>query len=140
MNTKTNNNNGSKGVASLPEIKPEMVEKLLEVQAREQNIRGQELVIRQQEITHNAKHASEILAAQERDREKGRIHERKQTLGRMVFSVILVLLVLVFIIVALWMNKDALVLDLVKVMLGFAAGAVGGYSYKSIRTKQEEDE
>jgi Na+/glutamate symporter len=40
----------------------------------------------------------------------------------LVFAGVIVFLVIVFILIALWLNKDALVLDLIKVILGFAGG------------------
>lgn len=122
-----------------PQLNEQTIQQLLEVQTKEQALRSQELQIRAQELQYQSKHASEILSAQERDRELERNHGRRMQRGPLWATVIIVIAVLIFAGIALSMNKDAVVMDILKIMLGFAAGGVGGYGYAKSKKKDEDE-
>lgn len=132
----TTNNNRVPG----PPISEETLKQLIETQTREQALRSQELQIRAKEIDHQSKHASEILGAQERDREKGREHNRRMVRGVLIALGIIIALFLIFVFGALYINKDQVVLDIVKLLIGFIAGGAGGYGLGKSKSKTKEDE
>lgn len=124
------------------QLSDDTLRQMIEVQTREQALRGQELQIRTKEIEHQSKHASEILEAQERDREKERDHNRRIQKGRLITGGIITTLVLVFVGAALFMNKDSVVLEITKLVLAFLAGGAGGYgiSQSKNQNKSQNDE
>lgn len=125
------NNNADRDQRALA-VKPETVEKFIELQTREQGLRQQELAIRAKELEHQAKHAGEMLAAQERDLEKDRGHNRVMTRTKLVFAAFVLVIVLAFIFEALRMNKDAFVMEVLKLAVTFFAGGAGGYGVAKI--------
>jgi len=74
------------------------------------------------EVDHNQKIADESIQAQAEDRKDERRVQTIMDRSRMFFAAAVMAMTLAFVVVALWMNKDALVLDVVKVMLGFVGG------------------
>jgi cation transport ATPase len=138
----TNNNKGNLvGGTNMPVVKQETLEKFLELQTQEQAVRAQELQLRLKEIDHNAKRAQDMLAAQERDREKEREHDRRMTRGRLIFWGLVLFAVLIFVGVALSMNKDAFVMEALKLLATFFAGGASGYGVaKMTKSKDDEEE
>lgn len=127
--------NGRNG---LPPISEQTVQQLIDVQTKEQALRSQELQVRVQELQYQSKHALEILAAQERDREKERDHGRRMQRGPLIATVVVFTAILLFTGWALLMNKDAIVMDILKLVLGFAAGGIGGYGYA--KSKKDDND
>jgi cation transport ATPase len=122
------------------QLSEQTLQQLIENQSKEQALRSQELQIRAQELEYQSKHATAILATQERDREKVREHSRRMQRGPLITTVVVVCAVLIFTGWALHMNKDAVVMDIIKVLLGFAAGGMGGYGYAKSKKKDDDDE
>ena len=60
-------------------------------------------------------------------------------LHRLIFYVFIVLLIVAFILTALWMNKDELVMDFVKVILGFAGGYGVSAAVNAKRTREDDE-
>lgn len=137
MNGPKNNNIPARGAP--PQLNEQTIQQLIENQSKEQALRSQELQIRAQELEYQSKHASAILSAQERDREKVREHSRRMQRGPLIATVLIVCAVLGFTAWALYMNKDAVVMDIIKVLLGFAAGSMGGYGYAKSKKKEDDD-
>lgn len=55
---------------------------------------------------------------------------------RLVFAGIITVIALAFVIAALWMGKDAIILDVLKIIMGF----VGGWGASAIWRSQKPDE
>ena len=108
---------------------------LLAQQARETEVRRAEIDLRMHELKNNSAHAEKILGAQERDREAERHHERRKTQYRLAFSGFCVVMLVGLVVGGMYMDKDALVGDILKVMAGAIAGALGGYGYSQSKQK-----
>lgn len=125
--------NGSK----LPALNEETWRMLLAQQAQEANLRTQELQIRRQELDYQSKHALEIVGAQERDREKERLHLRTIERNKMIFGGVVLVVVVLFCCLGFYMNKDSIVRDTMQTLLGAVLGGVGGYGYATSQRKRE---
>ena len=129
----------------LPVLSDDTVRQLIHQQAQEQVLRGQELTLRKQELDHQSRHASEMLGAQERDRDKQRQHDIGRERNRMVFMGVLVLGLVAFAGWGLYLNKDAVVRDIIQIVLSAVVGALGGYGYAkhsqhaAIQTSKDAD-
>lgn len=88
------------------------------------------------EVDHNQKIADKSIQAQAEDRKDERQVQMTMDRNRLVFAACVVSLVLCFVVVALWMNKDALVLDVVKVMLGFVGGWGASIAWRGSRRER----
>lgn len=113
----------------LPQLTDETVQNLLEVQAKELQLRSKEMDLRLREIDNNSAHAEKMLAAQERDRDKERHHNLSLRRDQLVFVGVLVVGLLLFSAYGISVGKEALVKDVLQVVLGGVAGALGGYGY-----------
>ncbi len=124
-----------------PTLSEDTVRQLVEQQRREVELRSQELGLRKQEMDYQSKHASDILGAQERDRENERQHSRVTARDKLIFSSVIVMLIVLFAAWGLRMNKDAIVKDVLQIALGAVGGAFGGYGYASRRkSRQDRDD
>ncbi len=113
----------------LPQLTEDTVKNLLEVQAKELQLRSKEIDLRLRELDNNSAHAEKMLAAQERDREKERNHNRNLRRDQLLFVGVLVVGLLMFSAYGISVGKEALVKDVLQIVLGGVAGALGGYGY-----------
>jgi cation transport ATPase len=83
-----------------------------------------------------------MLGAQERDREKQRQHDSGRERNRMLFVGAVIVAVVSFAGWGLYLNKDAVVRDVVQMVLSAVVGALGGYGYakhaETARKKEAE--
>jgi cation transport ATPase len=122
----------------LPALSDDTVRQLIAQQAQEATLRSQELQIRKAELDHQSKHALEILAAQERDREKERMHQRTVDRNKMIFLGTVLAAIVAFSCFGLYLNKDGIVRDILQTVLGVVLGSVGGYGYARVQQKRED--
>ena len=94
----------------------ETLQKLLDVQTKDLVLRGRELDLRKDEIAHNAKFAEKALEAQVQDRRDSRQHQRRQSMIRYLASGGFGIVVLVFCSWALYLNKDVIVMEGLKII------------------------
>lgn len=102
-----------------------------------QNIetRRQQLELSRLEAEQNHRYALTLLEAQERDRQDARRHDAiNSRMGAWIVTLIIVA-VTALVGVALWRDKDALVLDVIKVLAGALGG--GGIGYAAGRGRSE---
>ena len=112
---------------------------MLDNQARELEIRSEEVAMREREAERNHSYAMKALDAQVVDRKDDRIFQ-KGFLGRFfTFSIIVLVIVVFGFSYALYLNKDQVVLEIVKAIVFIVSGGLGGYSLKSIKDKKQED-
>jgi Flp pilus assembly protein TadB len=89
------------------------------------------------EIEHNQKIADKSIEAQAEDRKDERRAEKSIHAHRLIFASFIVAAVLAFVAWALSMGKDAIVLDIMKTVLGFVGG--WGASLAWIKSKNKEE-
>lgn len=121
-------------------ISEETLKTLLDVQKQELTLRGKEFEIRLKEIEHNSSHAEKILQTQERDRASERHHQRCLDRNRHIAAGIALFLLVAVIVVGMYLNKDDLVGDIIKIVGGLVTGAIGGYGYAVSKHKRQEKE
>ncbi|WP_448172751.1 hypothetical protein [Rhizobacter fulvus] len=109
-------------------------------QSTEAGLRSQELSIRKQELDYQSKHASDILGAQERDREAVRTHARKVGRDKLIFAGIGLVALLAFAIWGLTMNKDAVVKEILQMVISAGLGAAGGFGAGRLGKKSADKE
>jgi hypothetical protein len=120
----------------------ETLSKLIEQQARESEVRKQEIDLRLQELKHNSAHAEKILGAQERDRNAERAFELKKETRKLIFTGFCIFMIVILVLLGMYMGKDVFVSDLLKILGVGIAGVLGGYGYSKvelIRNKQRQD-
>lgn len=122
-----------------PEFSDDTLAQMLQQQSKEAEVRLAEVELRHQELKYTSGHAEKILGAQERDRQGEREHERKKELQNLLFSAFCVVLLVAMIIIGMYLGKDELISDILKVLGGAIAGAVGGYGFSKIHTKPEQE-
>ncbi len=91
-----------------------------------------EIDLRSQELKYNSAHAEKILGAQERDRNAEREFELEKERAKLIFAIACIALVSIIIIFGMYMDKDALVADIVKIFSGAVLGMIGGYGYARV--------
>lgn len=126
-----NRNNGQ------PQLTDETLRELLAVQKQELTLRLKEVERDNAEINLNKSVAQQSIEAQERDRKHEREEHTKRQKTHQNFILIAIFAVLVFSAYAMYAGQTVLVLDMVKVVIGF----VGGMGYAATRRrKRNEDE
>lgn len=136
MNNKVRPSNGS----APPQLTDDTVRQLIAQQAAETQLRSQELAIRKAELDYQSKHASDILGAQERDREKERAHSRALQLQKSIFWGAVAALLIAFACLGMYFNKDSLVRDVLQIILSGLVGAFGGYGYARTHPPKKTDD
>lgn len=117
-----NNKTAVRPVTTMPQVTDATIQRMLNVQEQKLSLELKQTEISLRELDHNQKIADKSIEAQAADRKDERLINKSMQLHRLVFYCVVVVLTIGFILTALMMNKDALVLDFVKVILGFAGG------------------
>ena len=103
-------------------------------------MRAKELELRQLEITKTHEFSKDGLDAQLTDRQNTRIAKQKSDNTRYAFLAIIALAVIAFLVFALWTNKDAVAMEIVKAVGFVIAGYFGGkYHQKSKDDKAQSE-
>ena len=105
---------------------------MLAVQEQKLALDMKQAEIALREIDHNQKIADKSIQAQVEDRRDDRAVGMRMGMHRLVFVAVIVTLLVSFALVALYFNKEAIVLDLVKLLVGF----VGGWGASKIKIPQ----
>ena len=131
----------AKPKAPVPQLSEDTIRRLIEQQSTEAGLRSQELGIRKQELDYQSKHASDILGTQERDREATRNHARKMGRDKLVFFLLLAGILLAFSVWGLYINKDAVVKEILQIVISATLGAAGGFGAgRSSKKAEQKDE
>lgn len=105
-----------------PPLSDSTIQRLLAVQESKIQLELKQTEIALREIDHNQQIADKSIQAQAEDRKDERAIAKAMHLHRLVFMGVIVLLVVLFACIALYLNKDEIVLDMVKVIFGFVGG------------------
>lgn len=122
----------SKEPPSSPQVPPEMAARLVKEffdnQSRELELRKQQLDLEKQKDDHAYQWARQALEAQLTDREKDRAFQLAGRRNSFFFAAGLAVLFVLFLSTALWLNKDEVVLEIVKAAIFITTGGAGGYA------------
>lgn len=121
---------------------PDIVERFVENQSRDIELRAEqqsnEYELRRLELESSHDYAQEALQAQERDRENERIHSRKQLTNKLIASGVFGLIFICFLGYSVYLGREELAQELVKLAaVFFGGGGVGYYFGASLKDKQD---
>lgn len=105
------------------------LQELAQVQYQESEVKKQELVVRQKEIESNERIATQAIQAQKSIQSEKYQKYNRHLVDRYWFFGAILLMILLFCGYALSNNGKDLVLDALKMLLGFAAGLFGGFHW-----------
>ncbi|MEI7782971.1 MAG: hypothetical protein WCK08_01195 [Betaproteobacteria bacterium] len=92
------------------------------------------------ELDHNQRIADKSIQAQAEDLRDERDAEKTMHRHRLIFASAMAALLLSFVLAALWMDKDAMVLDVIKVVIGFIGGWGGSLAWQSRRSSRPQQD
>ena len=121
-------------------LSEETIQRMLSLQEAKIGLEVKQAEIALREVDHNQKIADKSIEAQAADRKDERRVTQTMHLHRLVFGGAVVLMLIAFVLVALWMDKDALVLDIVKVVLGFVGGWGASIAWRNSRGRHPDED
>jgi uncharacterized membrane protein YcjF (UPF0283 family) len=108
---------------------PALLEKFINVQEQELIIRGQEIDLRKQSDGNAHEYAKAALEANVKDREAERTHIANITKSRYIFAGIIIFFLIILFCFALFLNKDQIVMEIIKAIILFGSGGISGYAF-----------
>jgi hypothetical protein len=119
---------------------PELLERFLSLQEAELATRTTELEIRRLEVQQAHEFSKGGLEAQLTDRQNDRIAKQTSDNYKYIFCGILALIIVGFLVFALWKDKDAIAKEIVQGVVLVGAGYLGGkYHQKSKNDKDKKE-
>jgi hypothetical protein len=109
------------------------INQMIKTQEKEIEARIQEIEFRKQSEQNNYEYGKQALAANERDRESQRNHTTKSLINSYIFYGIIVFLILVFLSLCIFLNKDQLVSECIKAILYIGTGGLGGFGLAKMK-------
>lgn len=105
----------------------ELMKQFLDNQARELEIRSQEMSLKVQADKNNFDWANNSLQAKKEDRKDEREHEDKRESKRLFFYGIMALFVVILFCVCLFYQQAELASEIIKAIIYISVGGLGGY-------------
>lgn len=121
-------------------LTPATVEQLVENQTKELEIRAQELALQKQQDEHGFEFGKKALEAQLEDRKLHRDFSRLMQRNQNILVTVLSSMVAVVVILALWLNKEAIAMEIIKAIVYIFAGWFGGTGMSKKKAKQQISE
>ena len=127
---------------SLSPMSQSAINKFLDNQAKDLELKNQELMLRKSEIDNNQVYSLKALEAQKEDRRETRqTYESVMKWRLMLFSACFVV-ILIFCGYAIYMGESQIIMEALKILLPAVATAVGGYCFgktKAIESEKNKD-
>lgn len=127
-------------VSSSSELPIETVEMMVNNQAKEFELRAEELALKKQEDNNGFEFGKIALDAKMDDRGQCRNHERKKTRDRYFFSGFVILVLSTAIITALLAGYKDVAMEILKAVIYLSAGALGGWGVSKKKMPTPEDD
>lgn len=119
---------------------PELIDKFLDLQQKELEVRTQQLAIDAQHEENNKLIAQASIEAQVKDRDSERGHVERKTRLIFIGSTIIIVLTLGFCGFALYIGKEEVVYKFAEIIGLFSAGFAGGYGTKAAKASRQENQ
>ena len=119
-------------------LNPLAIERLLTIQEQELVIRGKELEIQKQTLDNAHIYSIKALEGTKEDLEAARKHEEKIIKHRYIYSGLVLIGLMILIGFALHLNKDKIVMEIIKGILLFGSGGLSGYALGKIKKEPEQ--
>lgn len=111
-----------------PEIPATLFKEFLDNQTKELELKNRQLELEKQKDDHAFEWAKKSIDAQVVDREKQRAFHLRGRRNVFIFATIIVVLFVGLLISALMMNKDQVVMEIIKAVIFITTGGAGGYA------------
>jgi hypothetical protein len=109
-------------------LTPELLGQLLQNQAKELELRYNELSLKKQEDNNSFEFAKAALSAKTSDRKDERENDLQLQKTRLLFASVITLVITTLIIYALSIGKDNFAMELIKAVIFILSGGVGGFA------------
>lgn len=120
------------------QLSPETINQLLANQEKELELRAKELSLQTQQDKNSFEFSKSALAAQVNDRSEQREFIKNSQKNMYIFIGVIVLAIIVMLVIALFLNKDTIVVETLKILLSLVAGGIGGYGLKANQVQSEK--
>lgn len=130
------NNNLKKNDPRAPS-QSELIAQFIKTQENELIIRAQELELKKQTDANSYEYAIKALDANVLDRQSERNHNQSVAKGRYIFAGVVIVALFILFAIALFLNKDAIVMEIIKAILYITTGGIGGYSLAKTKGKSD---
>ncbi len=107
---------------------PALIERFIDIQEKELVIRTQEIDLKKQSDNNAHDYAKAALDANIKDRTEERKHAADVIKLRYIFSGIIIVGLIIFLGFALSQDKDQIVMEIIKAIMFFCTGGIGGYA------------
>ena len=133
---------GKANLAKAPatQLKDETIQRMLDVQQAKLALEMKQADISLRELDHNQRIADKSIQAQAEDLRDERDAEKTMHKHRLIFAGAVATLLLAFVLAALRMDKDAMILDVIKVVIGFIGGWGGSLAWQSQRSANHQED
>ena len=111
-------------------LSEDTMQRMLSLQEQRLQLEIKQADLSLREIDHNQKLADRTISAQAEDLKDERAHSRSMSKQRLIFGGVVVAMLVGFAAYAIHIGRDAIVLDLVKVVLGFVGGWGGSIMWQ----------
>ncbi len=123
-----------------PPLTPETIGQLVENQTKELELRAQELALQKQQDDHGFEFSKKALDAQLEDRKTQRDHNKHMQHSLYYLIGFLSVMVVAIVITSLWLNKEAIAIEIIKAVGYMLAGGFGGYGVSKKKGKQQSSD
>ena len=114
---------------------PHLIERFLENQSKELDLRVRELALGQQKDNNAYKFGKEALTVKAADRRDQRLHERQIRLATYWFLGFLILFFFGLLFYALHLGRDVFAMEIIKAVVFLLSGGAGGYGLSTSRQR-----
>ena len=119
---------------------PRLIERFLENQSKELDLRVQELSLGQQKDNNAYQFGKEALVLKAADRRDQRLHEQKIRVATYWCSGIVVLFIFALLFYALHLGRDSFAMEIIKAVVFLLSGGAGGYGLAKSRQNRRSDD
>jgi hypothetical protein len=127
--TKKNNNGNNLPSTIDPEsMNPELLGQFFQNQAKEIELRQNELSLKKQQDDHSYDFAREALKVKADDRASERFHDRETQKIRFIFVGIVVIIITGLVAYSLFLGKENFAMEIIKAAIFLLSGGAGGFA------------
>lgn len=121
-----------------PHVNPALIEKFINVQEKELVIRGQELELKKLNDSNSHEYAKAALDANVTDREAERKNNANILKYGYIFGGAVIFLLVILFVFALFLNKDQIVMEILKAIIFIGSGGISGYALGKKSTNNKD--
>lgn len=129
---------GNSAVPRPEQISEATIQRMLSLQEQRVTLELKQLDVSIREIDHNQKIADKSIQAQAEDRKDDRLNDRTMQMHRLAFAAFVAILIVALVVVALAYDKEALAMDVLKILAGVAGGWGGSLAWHSRNRKTDD--